>query len=140
EFPLVVKHAYADSMNFSEMKFHTAIREFLRGFRLPGEAQKIDRIMENLAERYRADNPGLFKNADTAYAVIMLNTDAPNPMCPNPDFDKPEHMWKRVQRSLIEAIEDMLSSYRKVFIQTDRSCFIEDETTISKIWQWDVYC
>nr|GEX25449.1 brefeldin A-inhibited guanine nucleotide-exchange protein 5 [Tanacetum cinerariifolium] len=47
EFPLVVKHAYADSMNFSEMKFHTAIREFLRGFRLPGEAQKIDRIMEN---------------------------------------------------------------------------------------------
>jgi guanine nucleotide-exchange factor len=34
--------------------------------------------------RYCADNPGLFKNADTAYilayAVIMLNTDAHNPM------------------------------------------------------------
>ncbi|GJT65901.1 ADP-ribosylation factor GTPase-activating protein AGD3 [Tanacetum coccineum] len=39
--------------------------------------------------------------------------------CPNPDFDKPEHRWKRVQRSLIEAIEDMLSSYGKVFLQTD---------------------
>ncbi|KAJ4951655.1 hypothetical protein NE237_028487 [Protea cynaroides] len=84
EFPLAVMHAYVESMSFSEMKFDTAIREFLRGFRLPGEAQKIDRIMEKFAERYCADNPGLFKNADTAYvlayAVIMLNTDAHNPM------------------------------------------------------------
>ncbi|KAJ9558540.1 hypothetical protein OSB04_013154 [Centaurea solstitialis] len=84
EFPLAVMHAYVDSMNFSGMKFHTAIREFLKGFRLPGEAQKIDRIMEKFAERYCADNPDLFKSADTAYvlayAVIMLNTDAHNPM------------------------------------------------------------
>ncbi|KAI4344676.1 hypothetical protein L6164_011875 [Bauhinia variegata] len=84
DFPLAVMHAYVDSMNFSTMKFDTAIREFLKGFQLPGEAQKIDRIMEKFAERYYADNPGLFKNADTAYvlsyAVIMLNTDAHNPM------------------------------------------------------------
>ncbi|KAJ7955363.1 Brefeldin A-inhibited guanine nucleotide-exchange protein like [Quillaja saponaria] len=84
EFPLAVMHAYVDSMKFSGMKFHTSIREFLKGFRLPGEAQKIDRIMEKFAERYCADNPDLFKNADTAYvlayAVIMLNTDAHNPM------------------------------------------------------------
>lgn len=52
EFPLAVMHAYVDSMKFSGMKFDTAIREFLRGFRLPGEAQKIDRIMEKFAERY----------------------------------------------------------------------------------------
>ncbi|GLJ11220.1 hypothetical protein SUGI_0147450 [Cryptomeria japonica] len=84
EFPLAVMHAYVDSMNFGSMKFDRAIREFLKGFRLPGEAQKIDRIMEKFAERYCRDNPGLFKNADTAYvlayAVIMLNTDAHNPM------------------------------------------------------------
>uniref|UniRef100_A0A2P2KPC1 Brefeldin A-inhibited guanine nucleotide-exchange protein 5 n=4 Tax=Rhizophora mucronata TaxID=61149 RepID=A0A2P2KPC1_RHIMU len=84
DFPLAVMHAYVDSMEFSGMKFDAAIREFLKGFRLPGEAQKIDRIMEKFAERYCADNPGLFKNADTAYvlayAVIMLNTDAHNPM------------------------------------------------------------
>ncbi|KAL0403409.1 UNVERIFIED_CONTAM: Brefeldin A-inhibited guanine nucleotide-exchange protein 5 [Sesamum radiatum] len=48
EFPLAVMHAYVDSMNFSGMKFDNAIREFLKGFRLPGEAQKIDRIMEKL--------------------------------------------------------------------------------------------
>ncbi|XP_031256027.1 brefeldin A-inhibited guanine nucleotide-exchange protein 5 isoform X3 [Pistacia vera] len=84
EFPLAVMHAFVDSMKFSGTKFDTAIREFLKGFRLPGEAQKIDRIMEKFAERYCADNPGLFKNADTAYilaySVIMLNTDAHNPM------------------------------------------------------------
>jgi len=84
EFPLAVMHAYVDAMNFSGMKFDRAIREFLKGFRLPGEAQKIDRIMEKFAERYCRDNPGLFNNADTAYvlayAVIMLNTDAHNPM------------------------------------------------------------
>ncbi|KAJ0966984.1 hypothetical protein J5N97_023901 [Dioscorea zingiberensis] len=84
EFPLAVMHAYVDSMKFTGLKFDAAIREFLKGFRLPGEAQKIDRIMEKFAERYCADNPGLFENADTAYvlayAVIMLNTDAHNPM------------------------------------------------------------
>nr|GEU37727.1 HOPM interactor 7 [Tanacetum cinerariifolium] len=35
EFPLAVMHAHVDSMNFNEMKFHTAICEFLRGFWLP---------------------------------------------------------------------------------------------------------
>nr|XP_043632560.1 phosphoglycerate kinase, cytosolic-like [Erigeron canadensis] len=39
--------------------------------------------------------------------------------CPNPDFNKPEHRWKMVQRSLIEAIEDLLSSEGKVFLQSD---------------------
>lgn len=55
EFPIAVMHAYVDSMNFSGMKFNIAICEFLKGFRLPGEAQKIDRIMEKFAERYVID-------------------------------------------------------------------------------------
>ncbi|XP_020597814.1 brefeldin A-inhibited guanine nucleotide-exchange protein 5 isoform X2 [Phalaenopsis equestris] len=84
DFPLAVMNAYVDSMNFTGLKFDAAIREFLQGFRLPGEAQKIDRIMEKFAERYCFNNPGLFKSADTAYvlayAVIMLNTDAHNLM------------------------------------------------------------
>lgn len=54
DFPVSVMHAYVDSMKFSGMKFSTAIRELLSGFRLPGEAQKIDRIMEKFAERYDA--------------------------------------------------------------------------------------
>jgi len=41
-------HAYVDALNFEGMDFGEAIRYYLRGFRLPGEAQKIDRIMESL--------------------------------------------------------------------------------------------
>ncbi|XAR59899.1 hypothetical protein NMG60_11015909 [Bertholletia excelsa] len=84
EFPLKVMHAYVDSFNFDGMDFGEAIRFFLRGFRLPGEAQKIDRIMEKFAERYCKCNPNSFTSADTAYvlaySVIMLNTDAHNSM------------------------------------------------------------
>lgn len=84
EFPLKVMHAYVDSFAFDGMDFGEAIRFFLQGFRLPGEAQKIDRIMEKFAERYCKCNPNSFTSADTAYvlaySVIMLNTDAHNNM------------------------------------------------------------
>ncbi|XP_002514399.3 brefeldin A-inhibited guanine nucleotide-exchange protein 1 [Ricinus communis] len=84
EFCLRVMHSYVDSFNFKAMDFGEAIRFFLRGFRLPGEAQKIDRIMEKFAERYCKCNPNSFTSADTAYvlaySVILLNTDAHNNM------------------------------------------------------------
>ncbi|WCJ28586.1 Brefeldin A-inhibited guanine nucleotide-exchange protein 1 [Euphorbia peplus] len=84
EFSLRVMHSYVDSFNFQAMDFGEAIRFFLQGFRLPGEAQKIDRIMEKFAERYCNCNPNSFTSADTAYvlaySVIMLNTDAHNNM------------------------------------------------------------
>ena len=51
-FCLKVLHEYVDSMEFTGMKFDEALRYFLEGFRLPGEAQKIDRLMEKFAERY----------------------------------------------------------------------------------------
>ncbi|KAF6174168.1 hypothetical protein GIB67_033700 [Kingdonia uniflora] len=82
DLSLKVMHAYVDSFNFEGMDFGQAIRFFLRGFRLPGEAQKIDRIMEKFAERYCKCNPSSFTSADTAYvlaySVILLNTDAHN--------------------------------------------------------------
>ena len=45
-------YAYVDSMSFKSMCFDDALRFFLKDFRLPGEAQKIDRMMEKFAERY----------------------------------------------------------------------------------------
>ncbi|XP_027357972.1 uncharacterized protein LOC113867126 isoform X3 [Abrus precatorius] len=39
--------------------------------------------------------------------------------CPNPDFNKPEHRWRMLQRSLIEAVVDLLASNGKVFLQSD---------------------
>ena len=82
-FYLCVLYHYVDQFDFSGMVFDEAIRLFLSGFRLPGEAQKIDRIMEKFAERYTRQNDDVFPSADTAFilafSVIMLNTDLHNP-------------------------------------------------------------
>ena len=55
---------------------------YLDSFRLPGEAQKINRIMESFGARYHLQCPDLFKNPDVvyilAYSTIMLNTDQHN--------------------------------------------------------------
>lgn len=74
-----IMHAFVDGMDFTKKRFVEALRQFLQSFRLPGEAQKIDRFMLKFAERYVMGNPNAFANADTAYvlaySVIMLNTD-----------------------------------------------------------------
>ncbi|KAJ9580271.1 hypothetical protein L9F63_004084, partial [Diploptera punctata] len=83
-----VMYAYVDQMDFSNRDMVSALRYFLEGFRLPGEAQKIDRLMEKFASRYcecnpKSNNNGLFASADTAYvlaySVIMLTTDLHSP-------------------------------------------------------------
>ncbi|CAI2183131.1 13900_t:CDS:2, partial [Funneliformis geosporum] len=74
-----IMHAFVDRLDFTGLGFVDALRIFLQTFRLPGESQKIDRIMEKFADRYCENNPDVFANADTAYilaySVIMLNTD-----------------------------------------------------------------
>jgi brefeldin A-inhibited guanine nucleotide-exchange protein len=76
---VAIMHAFVELMDFRQTRFVDALRRFLQSFRLPGEAQKIDRFMLKFAERYIAGNPNAFANADTAYvlaySVIMLNTD-----------------------------------------------------------------
>ncbi|GAB0091817.1 brefeldin A-inhibited guanine nucleotide-exchange protein 1 [Sergentomyia squamirostris] len=81
--------AYIDALDFDEMDIVAALRHFLEGFRLPGEAQKIDRLMEKFASRYCDCNPNntLFASADTVYvlafSVIMLTTDLHSPQVKN---------------------------------------------------------
>ncbi|KAF4550226.1 Protein transport protein SEC7-like protein [Elsinoe fawcettii] len=76
---IAIMHEFVDQMDFTKTRFVDALRKFLQTFRLPGEAQKIDRLMLKFAERYTSGNPNAFANADTAYvlaySVIMLNTD-----------------------------------------------------------------
>ncbi|EIW61429.1 Arf family guanine nucleotide exchange factor SEC7 [Trametes versicolor FP-101664 SS1] len=85
---ITIMHAFVDTMDLGNMPFVTALRTFLQAFRLPGEAQKIDRYMLKFAERYIATNSNTpFTNADTAYVLaystILLNTDAHNPQVKN---------------------------------------------------------
>ncbi|RMZ54207.1 hypothetical protein APUTEX25_005363, partial [Auxenochlorella protothecoides] len=84
EFEMTVMHEFIAAQAFTETTLDAALRQLLVDFRLPGEAQKIDRIMEAFAARYCACNPNAFPTTDGAYllsfAIIMLNTDAHNPM------------------------------------------------------------
>ena len=96
-FYLSVLYHYVDQMEFQNMLFDDAIRLFLSGFRLPGEAQKvgcgksyrckhlrlathpspppsrnlrqIDRIMEKFAERFTRQNSEVFPSPDTAFIL-----------------------------------------------------------------------
>ena len=74
---------FVASFDFGSLEIDNALRLFLQAFRLPGEAQKIDRLMESFAKALFAANPEPFANSDAAYvlafAIIMLNTDLHNP-------------------------------------------------------------
>ncbi|GMP61785.1 hypothetical protein CsSME_00024113 [Camellia sinensis var. sinensis] len=160
EFSLKVMHAYVDSFDFQGMEFDDAIRAFLQGFRLPGEAQKIDRIMEKFAERYCKCNPKVFTSADTAYvlgySVIMLNTDAHNPMVKNKmsadDFirnnrgiddgkDLPEEflrsLFERISRNEIKMKEDDFAPQQKQSTNSNRILGLDNilNIVIRKRWE-----
>eukprot|EP00742_Colponemidia_sp_Colp-10_P013183 GILJ01014880.1.p1 GENE.GILJ01014880.1~~GILJ01014880.1.p1 ORF type:complete len:1497 (-),score=271.69 GILJ01014880.1:37-4212(-) len=71
--------------DFRELTLDSAVRMFLGSFRLPGEAQQIDRIINAFATQYFEDNKnhGILSNPDAVYvlsfSVIMLQTDLHNP-------------------------------------------------------------
>jgi hypothetical protein len=66
-----------------EISLDDALRSFLDGFKLPGEAQQIERIIERFSKAYYENCAGPLVSGDAAfvlcYSVIMLNTDAHNP-------------------------------------------------------------
>jgi brefeldin A-inhibited guanine nucleotide-exchange protein len=80
-----LRMAYVRAISFTGMSFDASIRHYLTncGFRLPGEAQKIERLVDVFAQCFWNDNKDSFSCADTAmilsYSTIMLNTDLHNP-------------------------------------------------------------
>ncbi|CEF68473.1 LD29171p [Strongyloides ratti] len=84
-----VMYSYIDLFDFTNMNIVAALRLLLEKFRLPGEAQKIDRLMEKFASRFCECNSNLrlFASADTAYvlsySIIMLTTDLHSPQVKN---------------------------------------------------------
>jgi len=80
-------NAFAEVFDFRGRSFVSALRAFLESFVLPGEAQKIERIMECFAKHYYVQNKDNQEceayNSDSvvfvlSYSVIMLNTDLHN--------------------------------------------------------------
>ncbi|GJP74508.1 hypothetical protein CLOP_g5075 [Closterium sp. NIES-67] len=81
-FKVAVLHEFARLFDFSGLALDGALRTFLESFRLPGEAQKIARVLEAFAARYYEQCPDVLASRDAAYilsySVIMLNTDQHN--------------------------------------------------------------
>lgn len=65
-FQIEVLSRFVALQDFTGLSFDKALRKFLALFRLPGEAQKIDRMMERFALRYHENNPGVFASSGTA--------------------------------------------------------------------------
>ena len=98
EFQIEVLRLFTSMFDFGHMELDMAMRSYLTSFRLPGEAQKISRILEAFADIFHAQSkaanaggPGeawsCAKNADAiyvlSYSVIMLNTDLHNDQVKN---------------------------------------------------------
>ncbi len=78
-----VLYYFIDSIEFARVPFVQGLKNLLSGFRLPGESQKVDRIMEKFGEKYQRDNPDAFASAESVYllsfATMMLQTSIHNP-------------------------------------------------------------
>ena len=128
--------AYIDLKDFSEMDIVAALRFFLEGFRLPGEAQKIDRLMEKFASRYCECNPNntLFTSADTVYvlafSVIMLTTDLHSPQVKN-KMSKEQYI--RLNRGISDS-KDLPEEYLSQIYDeiSDHEIKMKNTTVISK--------
>ncbi|KAK9890484.1 hypothetical protein WA026_010565 [Henosepilachna vigintioctopunctata] len=85
-FCMAVLECFAGELDLSGMQVDVALRKFQQHFRMPGEAQKIERLMEIFSQRYCQCNVDLvarLRSPDTifvlAFAIIMLNTDLHTP-------------------------------------------------------------
>lgn len=82
ELHTAVRKEYIRLFDFHGVGIDEALRTYLESFRMPGEAQKVERMMEAFAEHYWAQEPGPLASSDTAfilaYSIIMLHTDLHN--------------------------------------------------------------
>ncbi|KAK6589306.1 large Sec7 domain containing [Cryptosporidium xiaoi] len=73
---------YCNLFSFKGHSLDYSLYIFLSNFHLPGEAQKIDRIIEQFSIKYYNDNLDLFPNKDSVYIIafslMILHTDAHN--------------------------------------------------------------
>lgn len=69
-FNMAVLEYFAEEMDFSGLAIDVALRKFQGYFRMPGEAQKIERLMEVFSHRYGVCNPdviGKLRSPDTVW-------------------------------------------------------------------------
>ena len=121
-FHAAVLRAYVDTFDFSGpgSTFVRALRHFLGHFRLPGEAQCIDRLMEAFSRRlYGHLGEGRpFASHDAAFilafSTIMLNTDLHNPNLP-PSKKMTKEQFVRNNRGINDGADLPLSYLEELY-------------------------
>ncbi|KAJ3446323.1 cytohesin 4a-related [Anaeramoeba flamelloides] len=82
EFSNKILYSYANCFNFKDQLIDDSLRDYLGSFRIPNEAQKIDKIMEIFSNRYHSVNTNFFSSPDTVYLlsfyIIWLNNNLHN--------------------------------------------------------------
>jgi len=85
-FSMKVLGCFVEKFDFAGLRIDKAMRKFLAAVQIPGEAQKIEKIMEVFGKRFLKCNPGFcskLKAHDSvvtlACAVMLLNTDLHTP-------------------------------------------------------------
>jgi brefeldin A-resistance guanine nucleotide exchange factor 1 len=127
-----VRVEFVKQIDFTKHKtFAAALRVFLHKFRMPGEAQCIDRFMEAFSkELFRQQGAkSVFKNSDAvfvlAFSTIMLNTDLHNPQ--NKDRRMTREQFIRNNRGLNdgedippEILTELYNQIRDVELQVQK--------------------
>lgn len=125
DFKVQVRLTYVRAISFKGMTLVASLRHFLTngGFRLPGEAQKIERMVDAFAQCYWEDCPSAFSCADTAmiiaYSIIMLNTDLHNPQVKKNKMSRDQFVknnrgidnGRDLPRKLLESIYDDIAQH-----------------------------
>eukprot|EP01091_Cochliopodium_minus_P003477 TRINITY_DN1337_c1_g1_i1.p1 TRINITY_DN1337_c1_g1~~TRINITY_DN1337_c1_g1_i1.p1 ORF type:complete len:1095 (-),score=396.89 TRINITY_DN1337_c1_g1_i1:70-3354(-) len=82
QYYIDIFNSFISLLKFSDLDPDVSLRRMLFSFKLPGEAQKIDRIMKGWARCYfeSIKSKGFFKSELTlhilSFSLLMLNTDA----------------------------------------------------------------
>lgn len=148
DFHAEVLVRYVEEFEFGGHSLLTCMRIFLSVFRLPGEAQQIDRILVAFSERcHSLCNEGLsgvLENAEVTYllcfSIIMLNTDRHNPnirqdrkmtleqfIRNNINYGKDVNQTKPLPREFLENIYQAISEQPIRTEPDDMSAIITEE-------------
>ena len=103
-FNLAVLHAFVSEMDFSGPHLDIGLRQLLAEVSIPGEAQKIEKLVEVFSKRYIDCNQmfvSSFKSPDTifilSYAMVLLNTDLHNKSIKSERRMKPEDFVRNLR-------------------------------------------
>ena len=84
-FSMKVLSVFMEEFNFTGLRIDKALRQLLTYVKVPGEAAKIEKIMEVFGKRYNKCNPSFaakLKSCESvltiAFATMLLNTDLHN--------------------------------------------------------------